>query len=319
MLTYKNLPQIKPLVTYYQYKPYYYYNINNQKLVEYFLSLIKKENIIFIIKDRDYILGAAVAVDLPWDSSIFRIKMAKISFLLAKEECFYSYDITNKLLLNILSFCREKNIRHISCQVNINETFLIHTLEKNRFKLVDTIIIYSIFLKNYGVEKINWNYVIREATNKDLLAMQELAGTAFFTPNIFLSRFYVDPLLRKKANNLYEEWLRNSFKGEQADIVFIVENNNKPFGFITCQLPKKKSKEILNKKIATVPLNAISSEFRGQGIYHQLVKHSLDWFKKQDVDWVEIKTQIVTLPVQQTWQKLGGKLVSSYHTFHKEL
>jgi len=320
-LTSNNLPHIKPLITNYKFKPYYYYNINNRKLSEYFFSLIKKENIIFTLEEEEKGLGAASVVNLPWDSEIFEIKMAKIGFILTKENYSHSTDIIHKLIGNILIYCREKGIKHISFQVNSQEISLIHALEKNGFTLMDTIIIYSISLKNIDFEnfKLNLEYFIREAKKKDLPAMQELAGKAFFTPNMFLSRFYVDPLLRKRASILYKEWLKNSFNGEQADIVLVAEIKNKPVGFITCQLPKRESIEIFNRKIATIPLNAVSSKFRGRGVYNCIMEHALKWFKEQEVDIVEIKTQIINLPVQRVWHKYEGKVVSSYHTFHKEL
>ena len=318
---YKSLNLIKPLVTFLQFKPYHYYNINNQRLNEYFFTLIKKEDIILVIKEKEKILGASVIVDLPWDSNIFGIKMAKISFILPEENLTNPMNIINQLLLNILSLGKEKNIKHLSCQINPHEFSLIHALEINGFKLMDTIVIHSISLKGkiFKSEKIDLKYVIREANQRDWPAMQELAGTAFFTSNIFLSRFYVDSLLKKNTSKLYKEWLSNSFKGEQADIVFVADIDGKAVGFITCRLLNRKLTEILNKKIGIIPLNAVSSKFRGQGIYTQLLKHSLNWFKKQGTDFVEIKTQIISLPVQWAWQKLEGKLVSSYHSFHKEI
>lgn len=320
-LKYTEIDQIEDLIAHFQFKPFYYYNIDNLKLSEYFLSSLKKEDTILTVKKNKETLGAAILVDLPWDSDIFGIKMAKISYVLTKETAPFPIDIVDRLLSAILDLCKERDIQHISCPVDSKNTFFIHLLEEKGFRLMDTIVIYSISLKDKDrkTEAINQRFIPRKAEEEDLSEMQELAGTAFFAPNIFLSRFYMDPLLRKNAGKLYKEWIKNSLTGEQADIVFIAESDNKPIGFITCLLPKKESIEILNKRIGTIPLNATSSEFRGQGVYNQLLNHSFNWFRKQDADFVEIKTQLMTLPVQRAWQKLGGILVSSYHTLHKEI
>jgi len=320
-LKYTEIDQIEDLITHFQFKPFYYYNIDNLKLSKYFLYSLKKEDAILTVKKNKKILGAAILVDLPWDSNLFGIKMAKISYVLTKKTAPFPMDIVDRLISAVLDLCKERNIQHISCHVDSKNTFFIHRLEEKGFHLMDTMVIYSISLKDQDMETevTNQSFIERKAEKKDLSEMQELAGKAFINPNIFLSRFYIDPLLRKNAGKLYREWLKNSLMGEQADIVFIAESDNKPIGFITCLLPEKKSVEILNKRIGTIPLNATSSEFRGQGVYNQLLKHSLNWFRKQDVDFVEIKTQIITLPVQRAWQKLGGTLVSSYHTLHKEI
>jgi GNAT superfamily N-acetyltransferase len=313
--------QLAPLVAGFKFKPYHYYQIDNHRLNKYFFSLIKNEDTILVIKNEEKIQGAAIIIDLPWDSGLFGIKMAKANFIIDSHCSDASQNVINQLIWDVLCLCKEKEIEHLSCQVESKYTELIHALEANGFLLMDTIVIYSASLRRKKIisQIDDSEILIREVNDKDLKRIFKIAEKAFFDPETFLSRFYMDPLLKVNAGKLYKEWLRNSCEGSQADIVFVAEVDKAPVGFITCRLQERKKSDILGLNIVIIPLNAVHPEFRGRGIYNRLVVHSFNWFREQNVDFAEIKTQVITSPVHHTWQKLGGKLVSSYHTFHKEL
>jgi len=314
---------LKAFTASYRFRPYYYYEqINERRLSEFFyrdLCAGLGQGSVYGRAIEDEITGVLIFDYLAWDSQLFGIPMAKVDLYVNGNDYREAFTIASQLLEVMDALSRDKKIRHLACKVNTLEVPTLHALERCAFRLMDTLTVFSVQPNRMSTDatEVKTDLRLREMRDEDVPTLSALSRKAFTTTSDILTRFTSDPLLMDKAGDLYAQWLENSYRGDQADIVFVAEVDQRPIGFITCRLSSAQADDVLGKRVGSIPLNAVDPEFRRLGVYTQLVATALDWFRAQRVDYVEIRTQIHTLGTHRTWQRLNGKLVSSYHVLHR--
>ena len=307
----------------YPFKPYHYYDdFDHRRLAEYFhreLCVRLDQGLAHGWVIRNSIKGVLILDYLPWDSHLFGIPMAKVDLYVDGADYREASLIASGLLAAIDEPCVEKKIKHVACKVNTQDIPTVNALESHSFRLMDTITVFSIQPGRMStrVAEVRTGLRLRAMRDEDLSRLSALSRAVFTNRNDIKTRFNGDPLLMDKAGDLYAEWLRNSYRGDQADVVFVAELERHPIGFITCKLSSKETDRGLGARIGSIPLNAVDPEYRKLGVYKQLVIKAIDWFRLQGAEYVEIKTQMHTLGVHRTWQQLNGRLVNSYHVFHQ--
>jgi GNAT superfamily N-acetyltransferase len=319
----RDAPALELFAEAYPFRPYYYYDgLDQRRLTEYFYQelctrLGRRSSYIWVIQDQ--IRGILFFDCLDWDSRIFDIPMSKVDLYVNGTDYSEALLIGTQLLAVIDELCVDMGVRHVASKVNTLDIPTVHALERYDFHLMDTIALFSLQPNELSTPNSEGtpDLRLRQMRDEDLLSLSTLSRSAFTNRRDITTRFNGDPLLMDKAGDLYAEWIRNSYRGDQADIVFVAEIHGRPIGFITCEMENEQAHHILGKRIGSVPLNAVDPEYRNQGVYTQLVMKAVDWFREQGADVVEIKTQIHTRGVHRTWQKLNGKMLNSYHVLHQ--
>jgi ribosomal protein S18 acetylase RimI-like enzyme len=219
-----------------------------------------------------------------FDSQILGLKAAKI------------IDLNPTRVKNLIYELIKSKIQYAIYRVKSSNYSLIHTLEQNKFLLVDGLICMSLDISSF---KLFIEPKIREAGISDLLSLKKL------TSNLYSgTRITNDPLFSKEiANKYYLKWIENSIKGESADLVLVWEENGKILGYVTLQ------------KKGQIPLLGVSKNSRGRGIAKNLLFAALSEFKKWGVEKINIDTQMDNFPALKTYQRVGFKIVDSYLTF----
>ena len=306
----------------YPFKPYHYYaGFNRKRLAEYFhreLCARLDEGLAYGWAIQGQIKGVLIFDDLPWDSGIFGLPMAKVDVYAHGASYWETLSVASELLEGIHEPCAERKIRHLTCKVDTQDVPTLHALESHSFRLMDTITVFSIQPDQMSarVPEAKTDLCVREMREEDLPRLSALSRAVFTDRKDIQTRFNGDPLLMDKAGDLYAEWLRNSYLGDQANVVLVAEAESQPIGFITCKLSSEQADHTLGARVGSIPLNAVDAGYRRLGVYQQLVVRAIDWFRHQGAGYVEIRTQIHTLGVHRTWQQLNGKLVNSYYVLH---
>ena len=314
---------LKAFAAGYRFRPYYYYDqVDESRSAEYFyraLSAGVERGSVHGCAIEDTVKGVLVFDYLPWDSQLFGMPMAKIDLYVSSDDYREALSIASQLLTRAGEVSAESRIKHLACKVDTLDIPCLHALERGAFRLMDTLTVLSVQpdLVSTDVTEGGTDLRLREIREEDLPALSALSRTAFTTTSDVLTRFTNDALLTDRAGDLYAQWLENSYGGDQADIVFVAEVDGRPIGFITCRLSSAEADHLLGKRVGSIPLNAVDPGFRRKGVYTRLVKTAIDWFREQGADYVEIRTQLHTLGTHRTWQRLNGKLVSSYHVLHQ--
>lgn len=302
----------KKLFKNYPYKSYYYYDFDEVQLTEVMLEQIERQN------DATYI--TAVASDntmcfssvlyLEFDSSIFGLKVGRVSqFITNVADPRYYID-------KLCQFCIENDYDFVDISINTMESQLLPIFQDKGFCCLGVITTYSIDISREAKQfKREFRGLIRELEDDDVDFLLEIVESSFSGQGENQNRFFLDiNLPNNKVGKLYRRWFENCVSGERAGKILVAETEGIPVGFIACDVKKI---EKFEAKIGTVPLNAISKDYRRQGIYKALVSEALNWFIEEKCKYVEIRTQLSTLAPQYVWQNFSGRLVKSEYVFHK--
>jgi dTDP-4-amino-4,6-dideoxy-D-galactose acyltransferase len=220
--------------------------------------------------------------ELAWDSIFFKRKIGELK--LSRR----SLNQINASLKN----AKEEGFKYILCKIKSQETDITKFLESLGFYLTDIGIICALEtekFKHNTKKNSNMRKSIKIPTDKDIPMLKEISKSLFLE-----SRFYNDPFfLRKETDNLYQTWIENSVRGQNADLVLCIPN----IGFVTC----KKS----DKDLGEVILIGLKKEYKGKGIGTDLMEEAIRWFKTQNVKLVSVRTQLRNLNAINFYLKLG--------------
>lgn len=259
-----------------------------------FNSIINEKKIDFTYNDINI---ASVVLD-EFNSKIFGMKMGNV---IINDESSY----TERLIEFITKQTTKEGFDHLSIKISTGAKKYIFKLQENGYFLVDTLVSYIFdFNKNVIPEMIH-RCTLRGPKQDDLKDVKIFTREAFV-----IDRFHSDPYLDKnKADNYYETWIENSYKGYADDIV-VAEDAGVPLGYTTLKYPISSE-----SKTAHMILSAVSKKSRGKGVYTSTIHEGLVRLSKV-ADKVIVGTQIDNYAVQKTWNKLGFEIFESKCVFH---
>ena len=263
---------------------------------------------------------SAIVKPLAWDTGHFGIRMGELVPPPAPRG-----EPEAAIVRTALADARRQGFQQLMCRAAPRDVPLIHALEAEGFRLMDTLVTMALDLTRplppldptkpwhargfYAAE-------IRQAIPADSVALMAIARNAFSDPQIWLDRFHADPRLpRGRADALYAEWVKNSVEpptpaDSMADCVFVAgPAGGSIAGFITCRRAR-------GSEPARVLLNAVDVWARRHGVYRALVLWTLEWFREQREPVVTVRTSVASQAVQRTWTRLGAVPICVEHTFH---
>jgi dTDP-4-amino-4,6-dideoxy-D-galactose acyltransferase len=227
--------------------------------------------------------------ELPWDNAFFRRKIGTIKAS--------SDDLPG--LKVALKKAKKDGFVYLTCRLAMQDTGLIRHLESNGFYLTDIGVTLATDTQRYFSEKKQSRpakqNAVQIATLQDIPALQRYITSLF--PQ---SRFYNDPFFsREEADRLYRAWIENSVRGEAADIVFHITGT----GFISCRKAGKHSGQIV--------LVGVRKRFRGKGYGTALITQAMEWFRRERINAVTVRTQLNNTKAMNFYLRTGF-LVKEY-------
>ena len=147
-------------------------------------------------------------------------------------------------------------------------------------------------------------FSVRSAVESDIPALRAIARSGHRD-----SRFYYDENFPNHlCDELYETWIEKSCRG-WATKVFVLEDDEKIEGYVTCHVPDPSSGQI--------GLVGVASNAQGRGIGKVLVSHAVRWFAEEGVEKVSVVTQGRNVRAQRLYQRCGFVTRSVELWFHR--
>lgn len=190
----------------------------------------------------------------------------------------------------VIDYCKKRGFDYAVSKISVNELELINEMLNQGFGIFGS----SLILKTKLDGEYRKSPGIRKYKESDLKELKQITRGAF--PNV---HWYQDKHFRKEdVDALYVQWLENSCKA-RAEIVFVYEENKEILGYIACN--KRKNTGILD-------LIAVSSRAKRKGIGKALVNAGQDYFKKNNFEWMEVKTELGNIGALNLYNKCGFRL-----------
>jgi dTDP-4-amino-4,6-dideoxy-D-galactose acyltransferase len=221
--------------------------------------------------------------ELPWDSAFFGKKIG--AFKAPSDDL--------SVLQDTLKKAKKDGFAYLRCRLPAQDAVLIRLLESNGFYLTDIGVTLATATQSYFQQEKQLRPAkqnpIKAATLEDIPALQKYITSLFRE-----SRFYNDPFFpREDADRLYRAWIENSVKGEAADIVFHIPGT----GFISCRKAGKHSGQIV--------LIGIKKRFRGKGYGTALMAEAMEWFRRECINAVSVRTQLKNVKALNFYARMG--------------
>jgi dTDP-4-amino-4,6-dideoxy-D-galactose acyltransferase len=249
---------------------------------------------------------------LPWDSNLLGLSAAALNYLVATGSYEEQYAIKKLLLHALTELILSHGIRHVTARLETADLSGTHALENAGFITIDGILTFIRGTADVQATIPGGDIQLRLAGLEDSEATADLARVAYI-----YDRFHADPVISKqKANELHAAWLRNSCAGKAADSVVVGYRNKELVGFVTCKL-QEDTRQHLGALLGTIVLVATSEAHRGRGIARRMTLYALEWFRKKEVAFVEVGTQLRNIAAARLYESCGFTLTSSSLSLRK--
>jgi GNAT superfamily N-acetyltransferase len=150
----------------------------------------------------------------------------------------------------------------------------------------------------------NVGFRMREATAADAPLLDSLVERIF---EGYHTHYVSNPRLAAFAlADGYKEWTRAHIGGREKRCL-IAELEGEPCAFTTVHV---------TSAVGEVVLNGVLPQFRGRGVYRDLLRATVDVFVEADARSTIIATQIDNRAVQRVWVTEDFELVKSEYTIH---
>lgn len=235
---------------------------------------------------------------LEWDSKFFGYRIAKV----------ISHTITLEQATSINAWCTENEIDCLYFLAESHNPETIRIVEDNHYRNVDIRHVYDMNISQWESSPIG----ITEDTILDIATASDTPELLAMVDNSFIhTRFYYDAYFHaEQANSLYRIWLDHSINENLADRVIVIRKQGKPQGFITCNLDQ-------DNKIGTIGLIGVADFAQGQNLGSKLVYQSMDYFKQEGIEVVQVVTQGRNIAANRLYQKCGFRTSAVYLWYHK--
>lgn len=219
-----------------------------------------------------------------FDTEILGVKTAKITSL------------DPHLVTDLKKDLQKYQIQYATYRISADDYPAIQNLEKYGFIFVDGLITLEACVKNDNARFSS----IEIAGKEDEDQLIYLASTMYRG----ISRYYHDPVIsQKKADSVYQQWMKNSLAGKVADAVLIWKEKKDILGFITLQ------------KKGEIPLIGVAKKARGKGIGKILLSAAFSQFSEWGLEKITIETQMTNFAALCLYQSCGFTVSDASLTF----
>lgn len=134
---------------------------------------------------------------------------------------------------------------------------------------------------------------------------KELLNLTFSSFKEYHGQYHISPYTEKLAGKVYENWIYNSLKNNDGNIV-IADYLGIPIGFITL---------IENASAVEGVLNAVDEKYRNLGAYRAMLCYVINEATRKGKSFV-ISTQLDNFIVQGIWNSVGLRPFYSVYNMH---
>lgn len=282
-------------------------------------SLANESSIAFISIVYGTINGFIVYNDSPWDSEITGRRIGTVEHMSVAAGNDSGTEILQELVNELTRSLTDRGTQCVVCKLHSNELPAIHTLEQCGFLLMDSLLDFVFDFSRTPIEEIkpprhDEQLKIRRAKQADLSALMAINEKAFTG---YFGRYHADPQMPPgTATQIYAQWVRSAFQG-WADWILVAEVEGRIAGYGLWRKPLViEARNSL--RVAHYDLAAIDPEFLGRGLWTALMFDGMG-IARDYAQYLVGPVHVCNYPVQHTLQKLGWRISSARHSFHKWL
>ena len=244
---------------------------------------------------RSYLSGKATVPGelLAWDTDFFGFRIGR-----ARDN-----RLTAKSAATLLDWAETCELRCLYLSADPACPVTLNTAHSFGFKFVDFRLDLDISLNH--IHPLQKPRAFRSVSSADIPSLTYIARQAHTD-----SRFFKDVgFSRKRAGDLYAEWIRRDFRENHIFTIATPDDANEPTNYITCQLGT-------TSRTGRIGLLAVSEHVQGRGIGRMLLKGALSWFCSRGCQNVRVATQGSNLAAQRLYQSGGFILAEAFTTYH---
>ena len=215
-LSLDELGRLEKLIYESPFRPYHYLSSEPAcDLKNYWLTTIEEtvksnQGFVMAIEKENTVVGFVVYGNLPWDSMVIEKRMGSIKSLIVQEGLAESERLIDQLLECSIQKALCMKVDCLLCKTYTGDISSIHSLERNGFLLMDTLLDYVYNFQNPTFNTIQppslqKEFSLRLAGTDDCEELTQVSRAAF---KHFFGRFHADPNIPKAhATRIYEECL----------------------------------------------------------------------------------------------------------------
>jgi hypothetical protein len=325
-LPFEKINGIRPLLEQSPFKPLRYLGQDaNAGLNNFWLDSIvdlaqNKNAQIFAALHNQGVIGILVYIDNPWETAILGKKAGVINYFIVSESSPYAERAAADLLDKVIQYAVLCGIQFLLCKPYTDTITIIHTLERQGFLLMDTLIDC-----HYDYRRFPLNEIIRPSIANDVAIRlakgsdeQELVSVARSAFQKHFGRYNADERMRGEyATRFYEEWIKSSLNG-YADWLCVAEIGGRIAGYSIWKKPSPMEVEH-NFRVGHYSIAGIHPDYFGRGLFTALTYEGMKLLDGS-ADIIEGPTHINNYGVQLGYSKLHWRICSdARHSFHKWL
>ena len=221
----------------------------------------------------------------------------------------HAANITQGNLREVMDFCKENHVVFLVARCETSEMRAVHTMQREGFLLMDTIIRYSIDIDNIVPEIPNVEiFPVQPVQPGEEDAVQALALETF---SGYRSHYHVDERLDpEKCDGIYASMAYEAcFKNEETSIVHVCKMDGQIVGFEIYNIP--------SPGVGDAVLKGIAPSVQKLGVGWSFVLPTLEWLQSKGVKVTYGSTQITNITSQKHMVYLKYQPANSIYTFHK--
>lgn len=206
------------------------------------------------------------------------------------------------------TFCLEKDVAFLVARVATESIQIVQEMEKNSFRLMDTLVYYNRNLKTQSIPEDDCKILIRPIRQGEQDSIASIAKAIF---QGYSGHYHADPFLDEgKCDEVYVDWAyRSCVDRNLTDEVLVAEHGGSIVGFATLRLNHSDEGEGI--------LFGVSPSMQGRKIYRSFMIHGMHWCLSNKATKMIYSTQVTNIAVQKVLARLGFEMFESFYTLHK--
>lgn len=269
----------------------------------------------WIARAGAHIDGLLLYMDAPWDTKVVGEKVGTLRHFGTAS----GRGSLDELLETALQHAGGRGVQCLTCKVQASEIDTIHSLEKQGFLLMDSLLDF-VFDFSARVAEGNTTAPLESGAMIRIAEPEDIAGVVVVAEKAFahyFGRYQADPnITHEAATNFYREWVQSSFHG-WADWILVAEIEQQIVGFgIWKNASELEARHLLG--VAHYNLAGIHPDFSGRGLYSALAAEGMQraqQFARHLIGPVHVSNY----PVHRALSRLGWKTRAARHSLHKWL
>jgi GNAT superfamily N-acetyltransferase len=270
-----------------------------------------------LVVERDgEVVGGAAVVRRPWESGIYGCEMARIpfAFSLPADDPIGARVVATALLSGVRGVLEEWGVSHCSALVMAESTGMIHALESEGWRLVDSSLEMAWEAGQTIAPEPDPRFRLRAARESDRVPLMELARTSYVRD--IRTRYSADPWLPlDRTGALYAEWCSRALDGAFADVVVVAEADGRPAGFNTFKVEAELTRSA-GVGFAAHGIAAVDPACRGLRMQPAMLHWLAEWHAQRGGRFSYGRVLTSNYTMQRACLRAGGFIGYAYHGFH---